>query len=101
MKIIIDFLKITKKKIIVLTLLYFSFGFIFAVYAYSQDLRTFSCDAPNAPHGYVTMGTGTFENPNPENCTRRGFELRSIAIIPFFTVFGIPILILRSINNSN
>lgn len=90
-----------KKIVIFAIILYLSFGFIFAIYAYSQDLRTFSCSDPNAPHGYVTIGTGTFENPDPENCTRQGLELRSIATIPFFTAFGIPMLIARSINNSN
>jgi len=81
-----------KQFIVSAFVLYFSFGFIFAVYAYSHDLRTFRCVDPTAPHGYIGMGSGSFQNPDPERCTRRGFELRSIATIPFFTVAGPVIL---------
>lgn len=84
-----------KMKIFLTTIiLYLSFGFVFAVYAYSADLRTFEC-------GDVTIGTQSFINPEPGLCVRRGVELRSIATIPLFTVFGIPILIMRSVGGNN
>jgi len=90
-----------KKFIIITITLYFSFGFVFALYVYSRDLRIFKCDDANAPHLYTTIGTGLFKNPDPERCIRRGLELNSIANIPFLTVFGIPILIARSISGNN
>ena len=91
-----------KKFIIITITLYFSFGFVFALYAYSHDLRTFICGDMLIQHTYdFTMGTGSFKNPDPERCVRRGSELRSIATIPFFTVFGVPILIARSVNDNN
>lgn len=90
-----------KRFVIIASILYLSLGFIFAAYAYAHDLRAFRCDDLNAPHGYVTMSTKSFENPNPGTCTRRGLELSSIATIPFFTAFGVPILIARSMSGNN
>jgi len=83
-----------KRFILTATILYLSFGFIFALYAYSHDLRTFKC-------GDVTMGTKSFKNPDSERCVRRGTELSSIATIPFFTAFGVPILIARGMAGNN
>ncbi len=83
------------KQIIIITLItYLSFGFVFAVFAYSYDLRTFHC-------GDITMWTQSFRNPDPKRCVRRGLELRSIVNIPFLTVFGIPLLVARGIENNN
>ena len=90
------------KQLVLLTVaLYFTFGFTFAVYAYSHDLRYFRCEDPSAPHGYVGLSTRTFENPDPDRCVRRGLEWDSITTIPFFTVFGIPILIARGVSGNN
>jgi len=90
-----------KRFILTAIILYLSFGFVFAVYAYSHDLRTFKCSDPNAPHGYIGMGTKSFKNPDPERCVRKGTKISSIATIPFFTAFGVPILIAQSINGNN
>lgn len=90
-----------KKFIIITITLYFSFGFVFALYVYSHDMRMFKCDDANAPHLYTTTGTGSFKNPDPERCTRRGLELNSIANIPLLTVIGIPVFIVRSIGGNN
>ncbi len=91
-----------KRFILTATILYLSFGFVFAVYAYSQDIRTFKCGDVTIHHTYnFTTGTGSFANPDPERCVRVGFELSSIATIPFFTAFGVPILIARSIAGNN
>jgi len=83
------------KKIITITAaLYFSFGFVFSLYAYSPSLKSFTCTAPSEPHGYIGIG-GMWINPDPTQCTRDGFELRSISMIPFFTVTGPIILTVR------
>ncbi len=75
-------------------ILYLSFGFVFAVSAYSYDVRTFHC-------GDITIWTQSFKNPDTERCVRRGSELRSIVNIHFLTVFGVPLLIARGIENNN
>lgn len=85
-----------KRFIIAATILYLSIGFIFAFYD-SYNLRTFRCDDPNAPHGYVIKNTRLFENPDPAHCARQGLELQSVGTIPIFTVLGVPILIARGI----
>jgi len=52
-------------------------------------------------HGYITMETRSFKNPNPEQCSRRGAELGLIATIPFFIAFGVPMLVARSMSGNN
>lgn len=75
-----------KRIIFILAITYVTFGFMFGMNAWLFDLRTFKCIDADAPYGYIGMGTGSFRNPDPENCTRRGLELHSIAIVPIFTV---------------
>jgi len=77
-----------KNILIVTIIMYLSFGFVFALNNYLLDLRTFKC-------GDITMWTGSFENPDPAQCVRRGLEMRSIAMIPFLTVAGPVILTAR------
>ena len=75
------------KKIIIAATAYLSIGLLFALYTWSQDVRTFACGDVVIQHTYnFTTGTGSFKNPDPERCTRTGFEARSIATIPYFTV---------------
>ena len=83
-----------KRFILTSTILYLSFGFVFAMYTYSHDLRIFKC-------GDVTMSTKSFEKPDLERCVRKGTKISSIATIPFFTAFGVPILIARGIIGNN
>lgn len=57
--------------------------------------------APNELHGYIGMGWKSFRNPDHARCACDGFSLQLIATIPFFTAFGVPILIARSISGNN
>lgn len=77
--------------------LYLLLGFVFAVRAYSYDLRTFDCEDERAPHGTMMIGTRSYRNPDPTRCVRRGSQLVSIASIPFLTAFGVPILVVRAL----
>ena len=81
----------------VLVGIYLLVGFVYAMWAYSQDLRTFVCEAPDAPHGYVTVWTNAYENPEPNTCIRRGFSSGSVLSIPFMTLVGVPLLIVRGV----
>lgn len=94
-------LNLMKKFLIFSMVLYFSFGFSFSLYAYAGELKSFRCNAPNEPHGYINIGTPTFENPDSERCTRKGASLSSIAIIPAFTFIGVPLLIARAVNGGD
>ncbi len=76
---------------------YLLVGFMYAIWSYSWDLRTFVCEEPDSPHGYVTIWSDTFKNPGPETCARRGFSFASIVSIPFVTMVGVPLLIVRGI----
>jgi len=64
---------------------YLVIGFLFALYAWSAQLQSFTCFAQDEPHSTIGMG-GMWENPDPERCTRDGFELQSVATLPYFTV---------------
>ncbi len=94
--------KKAKKVIIICAIAYLIPGFILGTSAWVSDLRTFKCDDANAPHRYITMGTGSFKNPDTENCARRGLELHSIAIVPIFAITW-PVMIggrvINSLNN--
>lgn len=96
-----NWVKVIKRLILLTVALYFTFGFSFAVYAYSYDLRYFTCEDPSAPHGYVGLITRTWANPDPERCSRKGLEWSSVATIPFLTAFGIPILVARGVSGNN
>ncbi len=87
-----------KQFIFVAGIVYLSFGFIFALYAYSHELRVLTCTDPTTPHG-ITMGSRSYRNPDPKRCTRRGFALESIAGIPVLTALGPVILAARYFNN--
>ena len=76
---------------------YLLVGFAFAIGSYSYDLRSFRCEDSEAPHGYITMGTNSYKNPDPKRCVRRGSELKSIATIPLLTVFGVPLIVMKRI----
>ncbi len=84
-----------KKLLITTTIIYFSIGFIMAVGSWNRDLKTFDCLAPNEPHGYVGIGTSSFNNPDPEHCIRRGFTIRSITSAATVVAIGTPIIIAR------
>lgn len=87
----------TKRLVSLLLGVYLSIGFVYAIWLYSWDLRTFVCEEADSPHGYVTVWSSSFRNPGPETCARRGFTLASIASIPFMTVVGVPVLIVRRV----
>ncbi len=76
---------------------YLLIGFAYAIWLYSWDLRTFVCEEPDSPHGYVTIWTDSYKNPGPETCVRRGFTFTSIISIPFVTIVGVPFLIVRGV----
>lgn len=80
-----------------LVVVYLFVGFVYAIWLYSWDLRTFVCEEPDSPHGYVTVWSDTFVNPGPETCARRGFSIASIVAIPFTTVVGVPLMIVRGV----
>ncbi|MFC1615055.1 hypothetical protein ACFL22_00665 [Patescibacteria group bacterium] len=85
----------TKKIITMILGVYLSLGFIFAMYAYSESIKTFDCVFPSyMKHQNVGMG-GFYTNPYPEFCTRRAFTLQSIAMIPMFTALGVPLIVVR------
>lgn len=79
---------------------YLLIGLSLAIRTYSHDLRTFRCESLDAPHGYVTIGTSSYVNPDPERCFRRGAEADSVLSVPFLTVFGAPILAMRAFGES-
>ena len=76
---------------------YFLVGFLYAAWLYSLDLRTFVCEEPDAPHGYVTIWSDSYRNPGPETCARRGFSLASIVSVPIMTIVGVPVMIVRGL----
>lgn len=80
----------------VLVILYLVAGMAVTVVAYSNEIRTFDCVEPNAPHGTVTRWTKSYENPDPENCTRRGMTPDVIVSVPFLILVG-PILALAKV----
>jgi len=81
-----------KKILTIILIIYLSAGFVFAIYAYNDSLKTFDCTFP-AYMKYQNVGMGGFyTNPYPEFCIRRGFTLGSIIMIPVFTAMGIPML---------
>jgi len=86
-----------KRSVGLLATAYLLVGFVYAVWLYSRDLRTFVCEEPDSPHGYVTIWTDSYKNPGPETCSRRGFTLASIISIPVVTVVGVPFLIVRGV----
>ncbi len=77
--------------------IYVLVGFVYAMWAYSRDLRTFVCEAPDAPHGYVTLWTDSYKNPGPNTCVRRGYSSGSVLSIPFMTLAGVPLLIVKGV----
>ncbi len=81
--------KIIKKIAIIIVGIYFLLGFIMGVYFYVQELKVFECVYPDTSKN-MGMG-GFFTNTDPEHCTRRGFTLRALSIIPFLTVAGVPL----------
>lgn len=84
-------------KKISIVIIYFFIGLLFAFYVWSQDVRTFDCGDVVIQHTYnFTTGTGSFKNPDPEHCVRSGFDTRSIAMIPYFTVAW-PAIITRNL----
>ncbi len=88
-----------RKFIIVILCVYFSLGFILAMYSYNDSIKTFDCVYPEYMK-YQNVGMGGFYiNPNPEFCTRRGFTVQGISMVPFLTVFGVPLIAARSINH--
>lgn len=74
-----------KRSITIALVVYLGIGIVFALYAWSQPLKAFTCEAPNEPHGTIGMG-GMWANPDPSRCTRDGLEMRHIASLPLFTV---------------
>ena len=82
---------IFKKVLIIIVGIYLSLGFSMGVYFYVQELKNFECVRPNEPHGYIGIGTDSFFNPDSDLCTRRGFTLRSLSIIPLLIAFGVPL----------
>lgn len=86
-----------KKFVVRLIGAYLLMGFAFAIWSYSYDLRSFRCEDLKAPHGYIGMSTISYKNPDPKRCVRRGSELKSIALIPFHTVFGVPLFLMKRI----
>jgi len=90
-----------KTKVGILLIAYLSIGLVFALYAWSREVRTFECGDVVIQHTYnFTTGTGSFENPDPERCVRRGFDGRSIATIPYFTVAWPIVIGGQMLNNS-
>jgi len=84
-----------KKTFVIIASVYLSIGLLFALYNWSQDIRTFTCGDTVVQHTYnFTTGTGSFRNPDPDRCVRRGFELRSIVTVPYF-IIAWPIVIAR------
>ena len=75
----------TRKVTIIALGVYLGVGFVFALYAWTNPLKAFTCEAPNEPHGTIGMG-GMWANPDPSRCTRDGLEIQHIAPLPLFTV---------------
>lgn len=82
-----------KRFIVIIAVLYFSIGLVFALSAYSIELRIFECVDQGAPNGYITILTQRFENRFPSKCSRRGFKPAYLSQIPVRTVVG-PVLFL-------
>ena len=85
--------KRVKKILIVLALLYFTPGFLFGILSYNEKLRTFECLEERAPHGYITMSTPSYINPNSEICSRRGFKIEHIGTVPMAMLLGTPVIL--------
>ena len=77
-----------KKLFTGIVVLYFLFGFSIAMSSYIQDLKTFDCVDEQGAHGTG----GFFTNPNPDQCIRRGFTLKSILTIPLLTILSVPMV---------
>lgn len=86
-----------KKFIGFLLIVYISTGLFFGLYEYSKHFQTFKCDAEVKPHGYITIGSDSFTNPNPSRCKHIGLELKSISTIPMVTA-GWPLYVIREIS---
>lgn len=74
-------------------------GFLLAVYSYNGDLRTFQCEDSGQPHGYITLSSQSYTNPDPAICHRRGFQFSSIASIPVLTAIGLPLIVIKGLEN--
>ncbi len=77
--------------------LYLSVGWLLGYGVSSRDMRTYRCDAPSEPHGYITMMTSSYENPNPAICERRGSLPATIVRVAVFPFYGLLILAVRKL----
>lgn len=62
------------KVVIILAALYLVPGTLLGAFYLHSESSVFVCDAPAEPHGYITMSTGSFENPDKSRCHRRVTE---------------------------
>lgn len=81
-----------KKTLIVLGSLYLIPGLLLAAMTLVNDLRSFTCEAPNEPHGAVGVYVESFKNPNPGKCTRKEVSTGTLLQLPVLVALGTPII---------
>ncbi len=74
-----------------MALIYATGGLGLALYEFERELRSFECRS-DVEQAYSSFAQESYENPDPERCTRRAFTGHAVASTAILIVAG-PLLL--------
>nr|WP_010131896.1 hypothetical protein [Microbulbifer agarilyticus] len=84
--------------VIFLVTLYVFPGLFLGVKQYTDQSRTYVCNAPSEPHGYITVWMANGRNPDPEKCQVQ-IDGKGPWVIPKMALFGTPLIFVMAAKN--
>ncbi len=82
---------VLKRAAMTIALIYATAGLGLALYEYERELRTFECRS-DGEQSYWSVGQESYENPDPERCTRRAFTGHAVTSTAILIIVG-PLLL--------